>query len=298
MGGYSEYRNREIRGPDSIANAIILNRQYPGNEFLSFLVVEGDTDRRFYKTFVDERKCNITVAFSKLTALVVLSILEQNNIPGILVIVDADFDVLEGKALSSPNVLFTDNHDLETMIVVSPALEKLLGEFGSENKITQFEQDTGKDVRTVLLESCMLVGYLRWVSLQKGFSLKFEGLDFSKFLDIEKLTIGETKLIKAIKDKSQRHDIPDEQIKISIQELKRDDHNLWHVCCGHDLVCILSVGLHKAIGTKDTSDITPERIESSLRLSYELRHFQRTQLYLSIQRWEEANKPFVVLRRE
>jgi hypothetical protein len=144
----------------------------------------------------------------------------------------------------------------------------------------------------------MLVGYLRWVSLQKGFSLKFEGLDFSKFLDIEKLTIGETKLIKAIKDKSQRHDIPDEQIKISIQELKRDDHNLWHVCCGHDLVCILSVGLHKAIGTKDTSDITPERIESSLRLSYELRHFQLTQLYLSIQQWEEANKPFVVLRRE
>ncbi len=297
MGSYSEYRNRELRSPDGIANAIILKRQYPGNDLLSFLVIEGDTDRRLYKAFIDEGKCSITVAYAKAVALAVLSILEQNNFPGILVIVDADFDVLEGQVLSSPNVLFTDAHDIETMIIRSPALEKVLGEFGSENKIAQFKQDKGKDVRTVLLECGIPVGYLRWVSLKNDYFLKFEGLDFSKFLNKETLTIRETKLIKAVKDKSQRQDIPAEQIKIRIGELRKDNHDMWHVCCGHDLVCILSIGLHKAIGTNDTGEITPVIIERSLRLAYERSHFQQTQLYISIQRWEEANKPFVVLQR-
>ena len=178
---------------------------------------------------------NITITYTKSIALAVLSILEQIDFPGILVIVDTDFDALEGKGFSSPNVLYTDTHDPETMLIKSPALEKVLGEFGSENKIEQFKQDTGKDVRSILLESGLPIGYLRWVSSQNGYSLKFEGLDFSKFLDKEKLTIGESKLIKTVKDKSQRQDIPNEQIKSSIQKLKRGNHDPWHLCCDHDL---------------------------------------------------------------
>src|SRR5229473_7091816 len=147
MGSYSEYQDRELRGPDGIANTIILKRKYPGNEALSFLVVEGDDDKRFYNMFVNNNKCNINIAYSKAFAIAALTILEQTSIVGILVIVDSDFDIFEGKTFSSPNILFTDTHDLETMIIRSPALEKVLGEFGSENKIAQFEQTTGKDVR-------------------------------------------------------------------------------------------------------------------------------------------------------
>src|SRR6266704_6058847 len=96
MGDYSEYRDREIRGLDGITNAIILKRQYPGNEFLSFLMVEGDTDKKLYKRFINENRCNITITYTKSIALAVLSILEQIDFPGILVIVDTDFDALEG----------------------------------------------------------------------------------------------------------------------------------------------------------------------------------------------------------
>lgn len=295
MGGYREYSKREIRGPDGVANAIILKRQYPGNEFLSFLMVEGETDKKLYKTFVNENRCNITVAYTKSIALAALSILEQNGFPGILVIIDTDFDALENKVLSNPNVLYTDTHDLETMLIKSPALEKVLGEFGSENKIEQFKRQTGKDVRSILLEYGLPIGYLRWVSLQNGYSLKFENLDFSKFLDKERLVVGESKLIKTVKDKSQRQNIPNEQIEISIKELKVSNHDPWHLCCGHDLIGILSFGLHRVIGTNDTGNVTPVIIERSLRLAYEHSHFQQTHLYVSIRRWEEANKPFVVL---
>ncbi len=295
---YSEYAYGNMRSPDGIANSIILTRQHPGYEFLSFLIVEGDTDRTFYKTFVDKDKCQINSVGNKSTALQVLSILENEEIPGVLVIVDADFDVLDGKLLASQNVLLTDTHDLETMIIKSPALEKVLGELGSEEKIARITRDNGKDIRAILLACSIPIGYLRWISLREGLSLKFEGLNFSKFIDAMILTINPPELIRAVKNNSQGLNITDPQFKASLQALKNDAHDYWYVCCGHDLVHILSIGLHKAIGTHNNNDCKPEIIERSLRLAFERSHFRKTQLYTSIQQWEQLNRPFVILAAE
>src|SRR6266567_4884592 len=197
MGDYSEYRDSSLRSPDGIANKIILTRQYPGKDFLSFLIVEGDTDWNFYKTFVDKDKCQIIIAYSKSVAIQVLSILEKDGFPGVFIIVDADFDVLEGK-FSPKNVLFTDTHDLESMIIRFPAFEKVLGEFGSEEKIDLFTQTARKDVRAVLVETSMPIGYLRWVSLREDLSLTFEDLNFTGFINRETLTIDLSDLIRSV----------------------------------------------------------------------------------------------------
>jgi len=214
MGNISNYEDGELGGPDDIANEIILTRDDPSKQFLSFLLVEGDTDSKFYKNkkLVDTNKCQITVADGKSTALEVLAILEKVGIPGILVIVDADFNILEGKSPHSPNLLFTDTHDLETMLIKSPALENVLGEFGSEKKINEVTESTKKDVRALLLECGMTVGYLRWISLREKLSLKFEDLEFVQFIHKDALHLEQRHLIKAVKNKSQRHDIPDTRL--------------------------------------------------------------------------------------
>lgn len=298
MGDYREYQHRNLRGPDGIANSIILTRSYPGNQYLSFLIVEGDSDSVFYRTFIDEDKCQISNAYNKLAAIQVLTILEQEGLPGILVIVDADFDILEGNCPSSRNLLFTDTHDLETMIIGSPALEKVLNAFGSAEKIRQFTLDTGKDMRTLLLEVSLPIGYLRLVSLREGLALTFENIDFSRFIHREKLTFNQQTCLQTVKNKSQRPDITDAQLITGIQQVKNDNHDPWHVCCGHDLVNILSIGLLKAIGTYNTNEVKPDILERSLRLAYEHSHFYKTQLYASIQQWEADNEPFLILAQE
>lgn len=89
MGEYSVYRGRgSERKPDAIANAIILKRRYPGNDSLAFLIVEGDTDRRFYQNFIAKDICDIRNTSGKADALRVAAILEQENFSGFLVIVD------------------------------------------------------------------------------------------------------------------------------------------------------------------------------------------------------------------
>lgn len=135
MGEYREYVDRGLRKTNGIVNKIIVTRKYPGNDTQSFLVVEGSTDEKLYRSFIDEDKCQIIVADGKTPAIEVLSLLKKEHFVGVLALVDADFDILEGKP-AIENVLLTDTHDLETMLMRSPALAKVLREFSSPNKVT------------------------------------------------------------------------------------------------------------------------------------------------------------------
>lgn len=301
MPNYSEYKNRSSHNINSIVNKIIGKRAYPGNRALSFLIVEGTDDKKFYEWYVENSKCDIQIPDGKENAIAILSALEKANFCGVLAIVDTDFDILNEMSSTSPNLLLTDTHDLETMILQSRALEKVLSAFGSEEKIQKFLERTGKEFRSVLLGLASPLGYLRWLSLRENLSLTFEGLKFEKFIDRETLVIDEGKLIRCVQalstaskhKKSLTQSVTDNALHNKVQRIKHDSHDPWHVCCGHDLVHILSLGLRKAIGTTNVTE--PDLITQCLMLAYDTSYFTKTKLYLSIKDWEYANPPFIIL---
>ena len=281
---------REYITPDRIANKIRLLRtqsQYRG----SFLIVEGDTDARLWKNLVDSTKCRVENAYNKKNAVTVLNILEQGNFAGVLAVVDADFDILEGSVSLSQNLLFTDTHDLETMLLKSPALDKVLLEHGSEDKINGF----AKDIRQTLLESAKVIGYLRWASLKFDYCLKFEDLAFKKFVDDKTLALDESKLLQTVKNNSQKPRLDEPEIRANMDSLKTDTQDMWYICCGHDMISILSIALCKALGSCNSKQVDPNVLEINLRLAYESAHFRLTKLYIAIQTWEQTNQPFEVL---
>lgn len=149
--------------------------------------------------------------------------------------------------------------------------------------------------KTIIFE--LLNGFfnLRWVSLRHDHALRFEGLKYRAFTDLDTLTISQSGLLKTIKDHSQKPQLSDEELRRQIEAIKDDAHERWMVCCGRDLLGILSVGLHKALGSWDWKEIETEILERSLRLAYESIWFRATQLHASIRRWEEFNAPFQVL---
>jgi len=274
--------------PDRIANKIrLLRTQYTG----SFFIAEGDTDTRVWENLVDSTKCRVENASNKDNAVKVLNILEKDNFAGVLAVVDADFDILEKTVPLSPNLLLTDTHDLETMLLKSPALEKVLREHGSTEKIERFAQD----IRQTLLQSAKIIGYLRWASLKFKYDLSFEGLAFNDFVEKKTLALNESKLIQTVKNKSQKPGLDEQEIRANMENLKTDTQDMWHVCCGHDMISILSIALCKALGTCNSKEVEPNVLEKYLRLAYESAHFRETQLYIAIQTWEQTNKPFEVL---
>ncbi|MEZ2231344.1 DUF4435 domain-containing protein [Microcoleus sp.] len=282
---------KEHINPSYIANQIRLLRNQPKFTEHSFLIAEGDTDARVWKNLVDSTKCRVEIAHNKDNAVKVLNILERDNFAGVLGVVDADFDILEGTVPLSPNLLFTDTHDLETMLLKSPALEKVLLEHGSEAKIKSF----GKDVRQTLLESARIIGYLRWASLKFDYCLRFEDLAFNKFINKETLALNESDLMKAVKNNSQQPGLNETEVKTKMDSLKTNAHDMWYICCGHDMIAILSIALCKALGSCNSKQVEPNVLEINLRLAYESGHFRLTKLYIAIQTWEQTNQPFQVL---
>jgi Protein of unknown function (DUF4435) len=287
----------EFLTPDRVANTIRLQRAtFTG----SFLLLEGSTDEKFYARFSDLLKCKLTVVSgkpsSKILVIQVLAILDRDNFQGVLGIVDADFDQLEQTPERSLNLILTDTHDLETIIIQSPALDKVLAEFGSEQKVKAFD----RDIRTTLIEVSLSIGYLRWVSQLDKLNLTFEDIEFKKFVNDRTLKLTEIDLIKTIQNKSQNKPqyiaVKAEDLKERIKIRKSNNYDPWQVCCGHDMVEVLSLGLQKAIGTYNSNEVKPELLERNLRLAYEEAYFLNTQIYTSVVAWENCNQQYKVWR--
>lgn len=282
---------RELLTPDREANAIRLERAtFEG----VFLLVEGELDRKFYARFINKATCKIKPVpgkpSSKTRVITIVEILENSNFQGILGIVDADFDHVTNLMLQVANLIQTDLHDLETMLVHSPALEKVVNELGSEEKINNFQEY--ESLRAALLNSGLPLGYLRWISIDQGLNLSFETISFSKFIDEKKLTLDEIKMIEEVRNKSQCYSRSIKDIKNFLDTKKSSDHDPWQVCCGHDLAEILSLGLRKALGSVS---IQTDDLERQLRLAYEEVFFYRIQMYLKIREWENNNSRFQIL---
>ncbi len=247
--------------------------------------------------FVIKENCKIMIAFGRENAEKALEILNKDSIAGVIAIVDSDFRHLENIAPHHQNLFFTDTHDLETMILKSSSFEKVIGEFVSEDKVSGYGEDRAGRIREILLESALPLGYLLWISLKEEYNLKFEDIVFSKFIGKDNLENDLTEMIKEVKNKSQRHDINHNEILNKIENHLGQKHNPWMVCCGHHLVCILSIGFQKLWASRNSREVTSEILERELRLAYEYSQFRETVLFSSIRQWESINPSWRILKQ-
>lgn len=285
---------REYTTGQIVANRLRMRREAIKG---AFLLLEGWQDTRVYGEFIARGKCEIIVTHGKDNALDAIEILDEWEFEGVLAVVDADFDHLESRMPRSKNAFLTDLHDLECMMLSSPALDKLLREYAPEGeKTARFRKSCGNSpVGTVLARNAMTIGYLRWFSLKEELGLKFEGLSADGFTDRKTLTVDVAMLITALKNHSQKHAIPDEDIKSGIEALSNPNHDPWQVSCGHDIIQLLAFGLRHALATRKTHEVKPENLESGLRLAYSREDFRSTRLADSVLRWQSANSGYRVL---
>lgn len=258
------------------------------------VIVEGDTDARVYKRFIGET-CRIVPAFGKSNALDAMANLDKTSFAGALAIVDSDFWQLDGVEPPGHNVFATDTHDLETMIVASRAFDAVMDEFGSARSIKRLDGD----IREMLVRTAMPVGFLRWISSSKqdNLSLRFKNLSFAPFIDMSgnvmKLDVDGF----ATEVRKQSGGVPASihSLKIRLRRLMKDNsYDPWHVCRGHDLVQILTIGLRDMFGNRHAKNITYEQVDRILRISFSYMEFSRTRLYASLVRWESNHTPYAV----
>jgi hypothetical protein len=260
----------------------------------AFLIVEGETDEIFFERFIDPLRCKIEVAKGRKNAIDAFDELQRTRFAGALVVVDADFNVLDGRLPLPLGLLFTDTHDLETMLLASRAFDKLLRSEGKKDKLKAFEAKHGK-IREKLLASAAPIGRLLWLSLFEKLNLRFEDLKFGKFVDDKTLHVDESSMIKAVLNHSSKHALDVGTIAAKLATLNVALRDPWHVCSGHHLTELLSIALRKAIGSHDAGEMGVEQVERMLALAYEAADFPSTELYAAIRTWERLSPPFLVL---
>lgn len=286
-----------VREPIHEANKIRLARDlYNG----SFLLLEGPTDKRVFGNLIDTENCRIIIPpvgkDAKNYVVDTIAILnEDKNFSGAVAIVDNDFWVLENYEHGISDLLTSEFADLETMLICSPALNRVLNEVGKEEKQIIFTQ-TYKDILEHLLTEASKIGYLRWYNKLSGLSLKFKGIEFKKFTDKNTLEISMIDLIRVVKNNSEKPHLSEENIIIEVEKMFREEHQKVHICCGHDIVSLLTFGLRKVWGSNDSNEFKDDIIDTMLRLAFDSQYFLTTNLYTLIKNWEEKNSYYNILK--
>ncbi|ESZ11563.1 DUF4435 domain-containing protein [Mesorhizobium sp. L48C026A00] len=78
----------------------------------SFLIVEGDTDIKRFSKYVDEQECSLVNSYGRRKAIRAIQLLQKWKVAGVVAVLDADFDRINGTELTHPDIAYSSNHDL------------------------------------------------------------------------------------------------------------------------------------------------------------------------------------------
>lgn len=272
--------------PVIVANEIRMLRSYHRG---TFLLVEGRDDRLVFERHTSKPHCHVKVLEGKERLYEVVQILEEARFPGVVGVVDADLDRIQSIGVPSPNILMTDDHDLETMQLRSPALDVLLGELGSPTKLQRF----GADVRQALLTAALPIGALRLHSRRAAINLRFDGLRYGNCIDPSNLLPDPDAIVREVINRSMRQDLDAKELKGAVELVLREGHDPWQLCSGPDLVAVLSLGLRKTLGTNDAAEVTEDRLQRMLRIAYG-GHLHNSGLRAQLEAWVQQHPPYRV----
>jgi len=282
---------RFING-DTLANEARMRRElFKG----AFLLVEGESDERLYGIFVDCDNCQTIICHGRENLFDTCRILNDNHFAGVLGVADADFDHIEGREPPFANLYYTDWHDAECMMLRGAALDRIISQFTSRDKLSSWCDSYGRDVRQHLLVHSASVGFLLWHSNKNGLGLSFDNLEAKEYFDRKSLVVDVAKLVKHVKNKSSRHDLPDDELIEGIYERQTLREDLWQIVRGHDVIDVLGYAFRYAWGTCTAHDVSLEVLEQSLRLAFPAEEFANTALFRRIREWEKENQPYLVL---
>ena len=254
------------------------------------MLVEGRDDKLFFEQFVSADNCVVKVVEGRDTVAEVVDILVLSEFRGVLGVVDGDA-IYSRDICVNGNLILLECLDLEALLIRFGSLDRILIEFGSGKKLKNLPCHAWK----ILVKAAKPIGCLRIRSALDGLSLRFDGLRYSRFVDLKTLEVDHHSLVQEVKHRSKCAEIECRPVLEGIAKTERVMVDDWSVCLGEDLVAILSIGLRRVLGTNNAGAVSPEILRRSLRLAFSKGDLEQTRLHDDILRWTSRNRDFRVL---
>lgn len=226
------------------------------------LVVEGPDDKEVYEELTDLSSVCIYVDCNCEKHFVILNALNDRYVNRLLAIKDADFDRLEGKHHPYSNLVLTDTHDMEGMIVEA-SLSSLHGE----------DSERCQNIRlTEIYSELEEISYLKWFNHWYHCGINFS--DTTLDLNIERYfneCVSKT----------------NNSVTIDLSDVQTFKHahlcvDKKELCNGHDIFELIYVQAH----TAKVANFAKRPFMRRLRRAYPKEQFLKTSLYRDIKAWE------------
>lgn len=292
-----------------IASEVLLIKDYrayrayrrKSTDITYFLLVEGTDDERVYSRFISDH-CEIMICYGKSVLKEAIKCLEQwdRSFNRYLGIVDSDFDSLKTNQRHHRNLIPTDGHDLEVMIL-KYALDDLLDKYLKRREKEPVDNFKGL-LKKRLFALGSKIGHLRMKLYDCGIrDTSFDYLTFHYLKHLNsKCELSPIDIIAVVKARCPNFDesqIPIRKLKKELKKLRKE--NADNLCHGKDMIEILYVifpkltekHFGKEIGLPNRGDFKKQLFET-----FDKTHFKKTRLYKRIKEWEANNQPYRVLK--
>jgi len=277
-----------IPSAQEIADEIRMRCTYDSGPFL---LVEGSSDVTFFKCRMNINIEYIIPTFGWQNLTNAMSLLQADGFQKILGVIDLDYRGIINYPNLPKNIVITDDHDIETMMLNSPAFTKVIKSKSSSGKIKTYPNGI-EGVRNKILQLGIPIGSLRFYSALKGGEYSFDKMNFDKFIDRKSLLFLSDKFVSHMQGIHQNNS----SISTSILSIAMDKANnitlfsdSFRLCSGHDLMEILAIGLKSVWGTYDSREISKKSLEDAFGLAYSRDLFARTTLFREIEGWFCSN---------
>jgi len=271
---------RDAVSEDNWLSSMMLLFRSEMNRSRILIVVEGITDIRFFNTYrLDHRIIYESPENGKRGVISAVSLLRHAGNDAVYGICDADFDELSG--INYEGVFYTDDHDLEMMLVKGGVVDKFIMSH-TDRRLIQGELAEAfcHDIKFNILLACYKIGLFKWHNYLTHSNLNFKGITHRDFVSINRtdVIVDENKYINHVLKRSRvggNFNAADLQNEIRKLELMSPDQ--FSICNGHDFTCILKMMYGTDISVNKNMRL--DEIDSYMRMSYDHHTFRTTKLH-------------------
>ena len=263
----------------------------------SFFVVEGEGDKFILRRHIDRTASKLLPVSGRKAVKATIRTAREKKIPGMVGLIDRDFDHHLGRLKREEAIIHTDENDLDLVLVASPAIRQLAREW-TVRLVAPGGSETVKPLLDAVVEAASRVGTLRLVSHEQHWALRFRGLNFREHFLAETMQIDMESLAEEVVGASGEGAPPLDEVLRAFRERDVDRKTGRHLdyCQGHDVLELLQLALEQL----DLDGGTPSNtgLPRQFATAFSRRDFEATRIAKELRSWESLGHAFRVLPRE
>jgi hypothetical protein len=256
----------------------------------SFLVLEGDTDIKRFRPFIDDDKCSLVNSYGRRNAIEAIKLLYEDGFPGAVAVADVDFDRVTGTLEEHEGIVYSQTHDLDLDWARPRVVARYLWEVGDKSKC-----DTHGDVGAIIhkiLEGLKPISVARLLGSTRRIRYRLGNIDASKVF--VNFCVDLDAYIDLVFDGRVTNTGEKETLKEAIARACQKGYDLYQLTNGHDFYCALGSCLRSELGFRRDFHSWRSEIEKDLRLAFSDGDFRETEVYRGLCGWINENRGYVI----